>query len=75
MNAGRNDPCPCGSGEQYKNCCLTPVLSALLVGVSTTDPVTFTGTVILFAFVALVACLVPAKQATRVSPMVPLRSE
>ena len=22
MNAGRNDPCPCGSGHKYKNCCL-----------------------------------------------------
>lgn len=21
--AGRNDPCPCGSGKKYKNCCLT----------------------------------------------------
>ncbi len=21
MNPGRNDPCPCGSGEKYKNCC------------------------------------------------------
>src|SRR6266704_852102 len=22
MNAGRNDPCPCGSGKKYKKCCL-----------------------------------------------------
>lgn len=22
MNIGRNDPCPCGSGKKYKNCCL-----------------------------------------------------
>jgi hypothetical protein len=22
MNAGRNDPCPCGSGRKYKHCCL-----------------------------------------------------
>ena len=24
MKTGRNDPCPCGSGKKYKNCCLTP---------------------------------------------------
>src|SRR6266511_2438537 len=23
MRAGRNDPCPCGSGKKYKKCCLT----------------------------------------------------
>ncbi len=22
MQIGRNDPCPCGSGEKYKNCCI-----------------------------------------------------
>ncbi|MEM9558590.1 MAG: SEC-C metal-binding domain-containing protein [Acidobacteriota bacterium] len=22
MSVGRNDPCPCGSGEKYKKCCL-----------------------------------------------------
>ena len=22
QKAGRNDPCPCGSGKKYKNCCL-----------------------------------------------------
>ncbi len=22
VTAGRNDPCPCGSGKKYKNCCL-----------------------------------------------------
>ena len=24
MKTGRNDPCPCGSGKKYKNCCLSP---------------------------------------------------
>jgi hypothetical protein len=24
---GRNDPCPCGSGKKYKNCCLREGLS------------------------------------------------
>ncbi|MCZ7585361.1 MAG: SEC-C metal-binding domain-containing protein [Deltaproteobacteria bacterium] len=23
MQIGRNDPCPCGSGEKYKNCCIS----------------------------------------------------
>lgn len=23
QNIGRNDPCPCGSGKKYKNCCLS----------------------------------------------------
>jgi hypothetical protein len=22
LSIGRNDPCPCGSGEKYKNCCI-----------------------------------------------------
>jgi hypothetical protein len=22
LKVGRNDPCPCGSGEKYKNCCI-----------------------------------------------------
>ncbi|MGP0063964.1 MAG: YecA family protein [Isosphaeraceae bacterium] len=28
MNAGRNDPCPCGSGKKYKKCCLAKDLEA-----------------------------------------------
>jgi hypothetical protein len=23
LHVGRNDPCPCGSGDKYKNCCIT----------------------------------------------------
>jgi hypothetical protein len=23
LQIGRNDPCPCGSGQKYKNCCIT----------------------------------------------------
>lgn len=26
-NVGRNDPCPCGSGKKYKNCCLNQATS------------------------------------------------
>ena len=26
---GRNDPCPCGSGQKYKHCCLNPQVQAM----------------------------------------------
>jgi ABC-type antimicrobial peptide transport system permease subunit len=51
----------------------TEVLSALLFGVSGTDPVTFVGMPLLLAAVAIVACYVPARRATRVDPIAVLR--
>jgi hypothetical protein len=54
---------------------LTGALETMLYGVTARDPVTLAGTVVLLGLTALVASLLPARRAARITPMAALREE
>jgi putative ABC transport system permease protein len=52
---------------------VTRLMSSLLFGVSASDPMTFAVVPVLLGIVTMGACFIPARRATRVSPMAALK--
>jgi len=54
---------------------LTRLIKGLLFGVRAIDPLTFVLIALLLTIIALLACWIPARRATRVNPLIALRQE
>jgi putative ABC transport system permease protein len=54
---------------------VTRVMRTLLFEITATDPLTYSGVVLLLTAVALLACYIPARRATKIDPLVALRYE
>jgi ABC-type antimicrobial peptide transport system permease subunit len=54
---------------------LTRLMARFLIGVSPSDPLTYIAVAVLLSAIALIACWIPARRATRVDPGIALRYE